>query len=100
MFELIKNDLKKKNIMIRIHFKDEQQDLTHIDVDRHGIIRSVSLFCSDIVTKIYVGSLVKDIAEGRTVSPGKIDLISRPDYTIWTCRYEVDRVEELKGLPQ
>ena len=86
--------------MIRIHFKDEQQDLEYIDVDQHGIIRGVSEFCSSAVSAVYVDSLVKDIAEGRTVVPGKLELISRPDYMIWTCIYEVERIEELEGLPQ
>lgn len=85
--------------MKRIYFKDEGQDLLYADADQDGIIRRVSNFCSFVVGRIYLGAVVKDIAQGHEISPTQPLVLIDPknEYHMWECIYKVKRIEEVES---
>lgn len=87
----MKNKTKK-----RIHFKDEGQDLTYVDIEvfgRTGIIEGVSPLCSDIVAGLYIGKAIIycDMRVGKFFEYAD----PKNEFSVCVSRWFIERVEDL-----
>jgi hypothetical protein len=80
----------------RIHFKDEGQDLTHVDVELFrstGIIRDVPMLCSDVIVRMYVDKaiLVSDMKVGKHFEYAD----PKDDFKVTVSRWIIEEIENL-----